>query len=342
MGASDPYLVANVAQGVLPLTAGVVVPLSSYPAVLAHAASALPFTAAVEAMRVLQDGGDTALVATLMTRRAARVLGLVRDRCRRQQEGRARAARRTPSRGDLVRELGWDDQWQAEWDADPVSTSGAQPGRVVRVERTVVGVALDSRTVTVHATGLAVGDWVATDGESWASPLARRTQLSRQSSDRTSAEQVLAANVDVVIIVESVSPEPNPRRVERLLTLAWASGATPLVVLTKEDLALVDHVPEIEAVALGVAVIAVSSHTGEGVEEVRRVIGATPGRTFVLVGPSGAGKSSLVNALAGHQVMATAEVRSDGKGRHTTTHRELLHIDGLGCLVDTPGSGRSA
>lgn len=236
-----------------------------------------------------------------------------------------------------MRELGWDDQRQAEWDADPVSTSGARPGRVVRVERTVVRVALDLRTVTVHATGLAVGDWVATDGESWASPLARRTQLSRQSSDRTSSEQVLAANVDVVIIVESVSPEPNPRRVERLLTLAWASGATPLVVLTKKDLALVDHVPEIEAVALGVDVVAVSSHTGEGVEEVRRVIGATPGRTFVLVGPSGAGKSSLVNALAGHQVMATAEVRSDGKGRHTTTHRELLHIDGLGCLVDTPG-----
>ncbi|MCC2307951.1 ribosome small subunit-dependent GTPase A [Cellulomonas chengniuliangii] len=235
----------------------------------------------------------------------------------------------------MISDLGWDEARDEEWRADPVSLTGAAPGRVVRVERTTIRVALDDRVVTVHANGLAVGDWVATDGATWASPLPRRTQLARQASGRTSDEQVLAANVDAVLIVEPLHPAPNARRIERMLTLAWASGATPIVVLTKSDLAERDSAPEIESTASGADVVVVSSATGANLDRLRGLI--HPGQTFVLMGPSGAGKSSLVNALAGREVLETGEVRGDGKGRHTTTHRELIVIDGLGCLIDTPG-----
>ncbi|QIK84693.1 ribosome small subunit-dependent GTPase A [Sanguibacter sp. HDW7] len=235
----------------------------------------------------------------------------------------------------MLEDLGWDDARATAWDADPLSLSGAQPGRVVRAERTAARVALADDVVTVPVSGLAVGDWVATDGATWASVLPRRTTLARQAAGTTSDEQVLAANVDAVIVVEPADPEPNVRRVERMLTLAWSSGAAPVVVLTKNDLATRDLVPDVAAVALGVDVVATSSLTGENLDAVRRLLG--PGRTFVLVGPSGAGKSSLVNALAGREVLATGDVRGDGRGRHTTTHRELVVVEDLGCLVDTPG-----
>lgn len=235
----------------------------------------------------------------------------------------------------MLEDLGWDDARATAWDADPLSLSGAQPGRVVRAERTAARVALADDVVTVPVAGLAVGDWVATDAATWASVLPRRTTLARQAAGTRSDEQVLAANVDAVIVVEPADPESNVRRVERMLTLAWSSGAAPVVVLTKNDLATRDLVPDVAAVALGVDVVATSSLTGENLDAVRRLLG--PGRTFVLVGPSGAGKSSLVNALAGREVLATGDVRGDGRGRHTTTHRELVVVEGLGCLVDTPG-----
>lgn len=237
--------------------------------------------------------------------------------------------------GPMTTDLGWDDDWQQRWDAEPALTAGAQPGRVVRVERTHAHVALDGGVHVIPSAGLAVGDWVATDGATWAAPLPRRTQLARQSVGRESTEQVLAANIDAVLVVEPALPPPNPRRVERLLTLAWGSGARPVVVLTKQDLAESDPVPSIEAVALGVEVIGVSARTGHNVEVLAEFI--HPGQTFVLIGTSGAGKSSLINALAGREILATGDVRDDGTGRHTTTRRELIVIDGLGCLIDTPG-----
>ncbi|WP_435299359.1 ribosome small subunit-dependent GTPase A [Timonella sp. A28] len=235
----------------------------------------------------------------------------------------------------IIANLGWDEERAQDWQQNPLSATGAFFGRVVRVERTTIHIAHEAGLHTVMATGFAVGDWVATDGETWVSLLPRRTQLSRQSSDRTSAEQILAANIDAVFVIEPVHPTPNLRRVERMLTLAWASGARPIVVLTKHDLAEQDFVPDIEAVAHGVEVFAVSSTTGHNLSAVTALI--HPGQTFVFLGPSGAGKSSLVNALAGHDILATADVRGDGRGRHTTTRRELITIDGLGCIIDTPG-----
>jgi len=165
----------------------------------------------------------------------------------------------------------------------------------------------------------------------------RRTALVRDSAGRTSLEQVVAANVDVVLVVEHLDPDPDLGRVERLLTLAWRSGARPVVVLTKADL-----VPDpdgmaaqVAQVALGVDVHVVSVLDGAGLDAVRALL--APGVALVAVGTSGAGKSSLVNALAGREVMATGERRADGRGRHTTTHRELVPLTDGAVLVDTPG-----
>ena len=167
--------------------------------------------------------------------------------------------------------------------------------------------------------------------------LPRRSVLVRDSAGRTSRTQALAANVDVVLVVEHLDPDPDLGRVERLLTLAWRSGAQPVVVLTKSDL-----VPDPEsmrldvaAVSLGVDVHTVSVPADSGLGPLRALL--APGVTLVAVGPSGAGKSTLVNALAGSDVMATGGLRADGRGRHTTSHRELVGLPGGAWLIDTPG-----
>ncbi|PZF80388.1 ribosome small subunit-dependent GTPase A [Jiangella anatolica] len=189
----------------------------------------------------------------------------------------------------------------------------------------------------------AVGDWAAVrdwpdDRVTLEAVLPRRTAIVRDSADRTSQGQVVAANVDVVAIVEHLDPDPDLGRIERLLVLAWGSGAQPVVVLTKPDL-----VPdpdgmraEVAAVAPGVEILLVSAVSGTGVDELGALL--RNGRTLALVGPSGAGKSTLTNALLGVDVMPTGSVRArDGRGRHTTTHRELVVLPGRGVLIDTPG-----
>ena len=186
----------------------------------------------------------------------------------------------------------------------------------------------------------AVGDWLTESEPGRFLIQPRSSELIRDTVDRTARTQVLAANVDVVMVVEHLDPEPKVGRVERLITLAWRSGAQPLVVLTKADLAqdAQDWVADLQAAGPGVDVVAVSAATGEGIDQLRSRI--TPGSTLVVVGPSGAGKSTLVNALAGVEVMETGERRGDGKGRHTTTHRELVRLrvgDLDAWLVDTPG-----
>lgn len=168
--------------------------------------------------------------------------------------------------------------------------------------------------------------------------LPRRTALVRDSAGATSRTQALAANVDVVLVVEHLDPDPDLGRLERMLTLAWRSGAQPVVVLTKADLVPDPEgmAAEVAEIALAVPVHAVSATRDEGLDEVRALL--APGVTLVVVGPSGAGKSTLVNALAGRDVMAVGARREgDGRGRHTTTHRELVPLAGGAMLVDTPG-----
>ncbi|HST83518.1 MAG TPA: ribosome small subunit-dependent GTPase A [Kineosporiaceae bacterium] len=163
----------------------------------------------------------------------------------------------------------------------------------------------------------------------------RRTLLTRANADGGSKRQVLAANVDTVAVVESLMPEPDLRRISRFLTLAWASGATPVVLLTKSD--LVPDGPELAAqlrASSACPVIEVSVVSGVGIAQVRELL--TEQRVMALLGASGAGKSSLVNALAGGPLMRVQELRKDGKGRHTTVTRELHRVAG-GYLIDGPG-----
>ncbi|WP_106399246.1 ribosome small subunit-dependent GTPase A [Actinocorallia populi] len=180
-----------------------------------------------------------------------------------------------------------------------------------------------------------VGDWVAFD-TAIRGVLPRRTSIVRAGvRPGDSHGQVLAANVDVVHVVEPALPEPDLGRIERLLTLAWESGARPVVVVTKADLADPDGLLDgIAAAAPGAEVRLVSARTGEGLDALR----PAPGETAVLLGRSGAGKSTLVNALAGAELMQTGAIReADGRGRHTTVHRELLILPGGGMIIDTPG-----
>jgi ribosome biogenesis GTPase / thiamine phosphate phosphatase len=189
----------------------------------------------------------------------------------------------------------------------------------------------------------AVGDWVALepgDGEHRLIQrvLPRRSAVVRRSpTDRRMPAQVLAANVDVVFVVTSMNADFNLRRLERYLAVAWESGGTPVILLSKSDLA--DEVDgyrmAVESIAPGVDVIAVSAVTGDGLEDVRAHLGR--GRTVVFTGSSGVGKSSIVNALAGAQLLDVAAIREDdARGRHTTTRRQLIRLaDGL--LIDTPG-----
>jgi ribosome biogenesis GTPase / thiamine phosphate phosphatase len=188
----------------------------------------------------------------------------------------------------------------------------------------------------------AVGDWVAvtpTEPALIHAVLPRRTKFSRLAATDhgQTIEQVVAANVDVVFLVAGLDGDLNLRQLERYLALGWESGAEPVVVLTKADLCadVETALYKVESVAIGVPVHAVSNVTGNGVEALRPYF--AEGRTVAALGSSGVGKSSLVNRLAGAELMATGAVRADGRGRHTTTSRQLLLLPGGGLFLDTPG-----
>jgi len=212
-----------------------------------------------------------------------------------------------------------------------LSDEDAEPVRVV-LDRDGLVASQDGRR-----TAPTVGDWLDVDDDHAVLLHERRTALVRDTAGETSRVQALAANIDVVLIVEHLDPDPDLGRIERLLTLAWRSGARPVVVLTKADLVpdAEGMAAEVARVALAVDVHAVSVPEDRGLEGVRRLL--EPGVTLVVVGPSGSGKSTLVNALAGRAVMDTGGRRNDGRGRHTTTHRELVPLAGGAMLIDTPG-----
>ena len=168
--------------------------------------------------------------------------------------------------------------------------------------------------------------------------LPRRTIFSRREPGPIPRNQAVAANFDYVFIMQSLNLDFNPKRLERYLTLAWQSGATPVILLTKADLAedYWDYLTKVERVAAGVNVHVVSAHTGYGLSRLNAYL--QPGNTVVFLGSSGVGKSRLVNALAGGEIMAVSAIREDdSKGRHTTTHRQLIRLQSGVMIIDTPG-----
>ncbi len=242
-------------------------------------------------------------------------------------------------------ELGWTPQRSA---ALPSADDEAALGRVSRVDRGLAAVLtpagslrsrIPHRLLATQDTDQipTVGDWVLLAGEEIHRVLDRTSALTRKVAGERTRAQVVAANVDVVFVVDDASAAPKGRRIERYLALVWESGAVPVVILNKADAAQDPHgaVEHARAVAIGVDVHAVSARTGEGLDSLGEHL--TAGRTVVLVGPSGVGKSSLVNAFHGEEAMFTQDVRSDGKGRHTTAYRELHRLPSGALLIDTPG-----
>jgi ribosome biogenesis GTPase len=189
----------------------------------------------------------------------------------------------------------------------------------------------------------AVGDWVLArrlPGEQRALVerlLRRRSSLSRKTAGERTDEQIMAANVDLVCVVASLNRELNLRRLERYLAVTWETGATPLLVLNKADLCHERDaiIRDVHDVAPGVEVHETSAVTGEGVDALRPAL--SRGRTAVFVGSSGVGKSSIINRLLGREVQHVTDIRSDDKGRHTTTARQMLVLPGGAVIIDTPG-----
>ncbi|MEU2024497.1 ribosome small subunit-dependent GTPase A [Streptomyces sp. NPDC016469] len=262
---------------------------------------------------------------------------------------------------------GWDDDWAAEF--APYAAQGLVPGRVVRVDRGRCDIVTPEGTIWADTAFvvprdpmriICTGDWAAVDADGdprfVRTLLPRRTAFVRSTSSKRSEGQVLATNVDHIVICVSLAVELDLGRVERFLALAMSSSggdallgdaagagertAEPLVVLTKADLVpdavtLSHLVQDIERIAPGVQVLPVSSTTGEGIDVFSAIVS---GGTSVLLGVSGAGKSTLANTLLGQDVMEVQAARDvDGKGRHTTTTRNLLVLPSGGVLIDTPG-----
>ncbi|MCX5042206.1 ribosome small subunit-dependent GTPase A [Aldersonia sp. NBC_00410] len=237
----------------------------------------------------------------------------------------------------LLLNYGWSDSVAESF--DPHLHIGSIPARVVRVDRGESYAATSDGIVRARTTAdpVCTGDWVVLDEyHRVAQIIQRRSEIRRASAGAQSASQLLATNIDTVLVVAALDQTLSLGRVERLLALAWESGAQPVAVLTKSDLAndLETTLDEVRASAPGVPVVAVGATTGDGMD----VLTALLTGTVVLLGASGAGKSTLANALLGEECLATNDVRGvDGKGRHTTVARELVPLPFGGQLIDTPG-----
>ena len=254
-----------------------------------------------------------------------------------------------------LEDYGWDESFAEHF--EPYAREGYEAGRVFLQHNKYYMLYTAAGETLAEASGRlryeargpedfpAVGDWVALrrkEDEDKAAVihdvLPRRSKFSRRAAGTRDEEQVVAANVDTVFLVTGLDHDFNPRRIERYLVMAWESGAEPVVVLNKADVAedAEGAVREVEAVAPGVAVVRMSAKRGEGVEALLPFVGR--GRTVALIGSSGVGKSTIVNRLVGEDVQRTQEVRlGDQRGRHTTTHRELIVLPSGGLVMDTPG-----
>lgn len=246
--------------------------------------------------------------------------------------------------------LGWNSRFAADFRAH--ASAGLVPGRVLQQFNHFYTVATEAGEMRAQLSGRmryeaaqmpATGDWVAlriAAADSAAQIIAilpRITRFSRRAPGNVEREQVIAANLDYAFLVSGLDNDFSPRRIERYLTAAWDSGATPVVVLNKLDLCAdaASRIHAVEQVALGTAIHAISALRGDGLEQLDRY--CVPGQTVALLGSSGVGKSTLINRLLGSETQSTQPVREDGRGRHTTTRRELLFCARGGMVIDTPG-----
>lgn len=255
----------------------------------------------------------------------------------------------------MLAELGWDDDRAREFEPW-AGKDDHQPGRVligfnylyrVGIEDGEVDAVLSGRLK--HHAGrqgelAAVGDWIVLrkrpqeDRGAIVAVLSRRSRFSRRTAGNITDEQVVAANIDVVFIVMSLDDDFSVRRLERYLLMARESGAAPVVLLTKPDLCpdLPAYMADVVAAAGDVPVHVLSPKLNQGLEQVTPYV--TAGRSAALLGSSGVGKSTIINRLVGSDIRKTREVRdADSKGRHTTTHRELVVLPSGGLVIDTPG-----
>jgi ribosome biogenesis GTPase len=251
-------------------------------------------------------------------------------------------------------DLGWNSFFEKAF--EPYLNEGYQVGRVslehkhmYRVQ-TEVGEALAEVSGKMRHIALrredypAVGDWVVLsirEEEQRATihaVLPRKSKFSRKVAGQVTEEQIVATNIDTVFLFTALNLDFNVRRIERYLVLAWESGANPVIVLSKADLCEDPEAlaAEVAAVAVGVPIHIISSAENRGLDELAAYI--SPGQTVALLGSSGVGKSTLVNRIYGKDILETGDIRSgDDKGKHTTTHRELITLPGGGILIDTPG-----
>ena len=247
-----------------------------------------------------------------------------------------------------LEEFGWDAGWASAF--EQLEDHNLIPARVAAQHRGAYDLWTADAELRARASGRlfyehevggvlpAVGDWVVVvPPNTIISVLTRRSAFVRKGAGLGSDEQVLAANVDIAFLLAGLDDDFSLRRLERYVTTAWESGAQPVIVLTKSDLCadVSDAVLAVESVAIAVPVVPVSNVTGDGLEALN--VHLRPGGTVVLLGSSGVGKSTLLNRLAGSDLMQTAELAADGTGRHTTTHRELVRLQSGALVIDTPG-----
>ena len=253
-------------------------------------------------------------------------------------------------------DFGWCNGSHLDLAFAPLAQTDLSPGRVISEHRGVYRLYTGFGEVDAQVTGHfrhqaadllafpAVGDWVVVEhhgDDSCATiyqVLPRTSQFVRKAAGALTEGQVVAANVDTVFLMSGLDGDFNLRRMERYLVSAWDSGARPVIVLNKADVCcnLADAIAQVEAIAIAVPIHPISATTGQGLDHLDRYL--TPGKTIALIGSSGVGKSTLTNHLLGVQQQATQTVRADdSRGRHTTTHRQLLPLPSGALLIDTPG-----
>jgi ribosome biogenesis GTPase len=250
--------------------------------------------------------------------------------------------------------MGWNGFFESAF--EPYHKKGYSAGRIIAEHKNIYRVSLAGEELLARITGKllhhandsgefpAVGDWVALriakqqEEASIHAILPRKSKFSRKTAGEKTLEQIAAVNVDTVFLIQGLDHDFNLRRTERYLVMAWESGAQPVIILAKADLCsdVEEKLGQVELIAPGVAVHAISSLQNQGIEQLNPYL--SPGQTVAFLGSSGAGKSTLINRLLGQEKQKVQEVREDDShGRHTTTYRELIELPSGACLIDTPG-----